>query len=241
MAIKLMFIHGAWQGKWVWKPITSQLSNENFDLLTIDLPGSGSDNTKLEEVSLESYSKQIVKSAKAFSDKGDIVLVGHSMGGVAITAAASLDPSLFRKIIYICAFLPLNGQSVAQLASESKNHGTIGPIANIYKEEGVLKLVPSSIIGTFFNDYEQDDAHVLSQKFRPQALKPIITPVTLTPHFDKIEKAYIICKNDLAIAPQLQELMASRSNVKQIEYIDSGHEPFFSNTTALTNKLLKLV
>lgn len=203
--------------------------------------GAASFNTELRAVTLEAYANAIVETAQNFSDKGDIVLVGHSMGGAAVTAAASLMPHLFRKIIYVCAFLPSNGQSVAQLGAESKQLGTVGPIASLYEKEGVLVLDPSKIAGTFFNDYPSNNVDDLVQSFKPQALKPIATPVTVNAQFNDLDKAYIVCKQDLAISPKLQELMAQRSNVQQISYLDAGHEPFFTCTDDLIHELLTLI
>jgi pimeloyl-ACP methyl ester carboxylesterase len=192
MSKKLMLIHGAWQGQWAWKPIIEKLENEQLEVVTLDLPGSGEDDTELSDVTLEAYAKAIVETAQNFSDKGDIVLVGHSMGGAAVTAAASLMPNLFRKVIYLCAFLPSDGQSVAQLGAESQQLGTTGPIGNVNEEGTQMTLDPTRIVDTFFNDCEGSNVVELAINFRPQALKPITTPVTTKPEFRQLEKAYIV-------------------------------------------------
>lgn len=44
MSKKLMLVHGAWQGQWAWEPIIEKLRNEQVEIVTLDLPGSGTDN-----------------------------------------------------------------------------------------------------------------------------------------------------------------------------------------------------
>ena len=49
-----------------------------------------------------------------------------------------------------------------------------------------------------------------------------------------------MCEEDLAIAPQLQEMMAERANITQVMYLDSGHEPFFTCPDNLVQTIVDL-
>ncbi|WP_417763477.1 alpha/beta fold hydrolase [Shewanella sp.] len=238
MTQKFLLVHGAWQGQWAWKNVAKTLKNEGHEVLAIDLPGSGNSHQPASQITLAAYAEAIVASAKALSSKGDVILVGHSMGGAAVTAAASISPLLFAKIIYVCAFLPQDGESVAMLGEESKRYGTAGPQTNIDKENGTLTLDSASIKHTFFNDYTGEQVEHFIEQFRPQPLTPLITPIALTPAWHNISKAYIVCQRDNAISPKLQRLMAQRANIHEIEYLDAGHEPFFSCPDKLTSVLI---
>lgn len=105
MKTSILLIHGAWQGAWVWDEVTDLLEHRGIRARALDLPGSGNDRTPGTDVTLASYAKAIVAEARAMRSER-LVLVGHSMGGAAITAAASLAPELFARLIYVCAFLP---------------------------------------------------------------------------------------------------------------------------------------
>ena len=102
MKTSILLIHGAWQGAWVWNEVSDLLEHRGFRTRALDLPGSGNDRTPGTNVTLASYAEAIVAEARAMQSER-LILVGHSMGGAAITAAASLAPELFSRLIYIYA------------------------------------------------------------------------------------------------------------------------------------------
>lgn len=243
MQTTLLLVHGAWQGEWAWQPVVKEFSKTQFNVVTFDLPGSGSDHTPLSEVTLDRYAQAIIDKASQIKNSepnGKVVLVGHSMGGAAITAAATKAPELFNKLIYLCAFLPQPEQSVAELAQESKRFGTTGPVTLFDANLGTLTLVPESIRDTFFNDSNPGSTLEWERLFRPQAVCPLATPLGYSPRFAALNKAYIVCHQDRAIDPKLQMTMAKEAGIEQIEHLDAGHEPFFSCTAELSQLLIKL-
>ncbi|MEI7217439.1 alpha/beta fold hydrolase [Pectobacterium carotovorum] len=127
MSKNFLLVHGAWQGAWVWNKIQPKLTAEGHTVKAIDLPGSGDDQTPATTVSLDAYARKIIDAASLLSAQGKVTLVGHSMGGAAITLAASLAPELFEKLIYVCAILPQNGESVAILGEQSRK----GPLHSL--------------------------------------------------------------------------------------------------------------
>ncbi|MHA3084193.1 alpha/beta hydrolase [Acinetobacter sp. ANC 5383] len=239
MTKKIILVHGAWQGSWVWQPILQKLYDAGCEVKAIDLPGHGKDNTPHDSVTLESYTNKIIKESHELSQNGDIILVGHSMGGAAITQAAAIAPHYFAKLIYVCAFLPQTGESVASLAEQSHNLGTLGPITQIYPELGSIKLVPNSISNGFFNNYNNNDLEQIISLFQPQPINPIITPILQTDKFKSIDKIYIKCTNDAILSPLLQQKMADLANISNLQILKTGHEPFFTEPDALAKIILK--
>ncbi|ASY76827.1 alpha/beta fold hydrolase [Pectobacterium polaris] len=239
MSKNFLLIHGAWQGAWVWNKIQSKLEAEGNTVKAIDLPGSGDDQTPAITVSLDSYAHKIIDAARLLSVQGKVTLVGHSMGGAAITLAASIAPELFEKLIYVCAMIPQNGESVAILAEQSQKLGTEGPVAQPNFDKGVLELVPEKIAATLFHDYGGNDVDTLLAQFKHQPIQPLMETVTWTEGFIDLPKAYIVCTKDLAISPKLQLQMAGKAGVGTIYTLDAGHEPFFSQVEKLSELLLK--
>lgn len=233
-----ILVHGAWQGAWVWREVLDQLRGQGHHAVAIDLPGSGNDATALAEVTLEAYAQAIVKHARPLSSDA-ITLVGHSMGGAAITAAANLAPDLFARLIYVCAFLPRDGESVTSLAKEGYALGFGGPKAEMILDGLATSLVPESIEATFLNDCSPQIAAMAVPLFRPQAVGPLTTPASRCANAESIQKDYIVCTKDNAIAPELQELMAARGCSRVIGCLESGHEPFLSQPAALAELMLR--
>ncbi|GAA4361391.1 hypothetical protein GCM10023166_02870 [Paeniglutamicibacter cryotolerans] len=87
----------------------------------IDLPGSGEDQTPAEAVDLKAYARRVAQELT--SDAETAILVGHSMGGIALTQAAADAPESVEQVIYVAAFLPRNGESLLSLASLPEGAG----------------------------------------------------------------------------------------------------------------------
>lgn len=236
----LLLVHGAWQGAWVWDQVVAMLAAEGVAARAFDLPGSGEDRTPASAVTMDAYAEAIHAQARAMPD-GPLVLVGHSMGGAAITAAASARPELFSRLVYLCAFLPRPGESVASLAKEGHALGGGGPSTEMTEGGVASRLRPGAIAQTFFNDCAPEVAASLLPRFRPQPTAPVLAPATWSDGFRALPKTYIHCTRDRAVSSQLQLLMASRAGVRDVQTLDSGHEPFISQPDRLTQLLLRAV
>jgi len=239
MAMSTMFllVHGAWQGAWVWDEVKKLLRNRGFSSTAIELPGSGNDNTDPAQATLASYVTCIANKAAEFGNNR-VVLVGHSMGGAAITAAAAEHPELFDRLIYVCAFVPQTGESVAELAKRSHEMGAPGPQSTLTQDGAALQLVNGSIIETFLHDCAPKTASRLVPLFGPQPVAPLVTPLGERNTATTVQKSYIRCRMDQAVDPSLQQLMAEREGITDIRDIDSGHEPFFSQPKLLVEHML---
>ncbi len=233
----VLLVHGAWQGAWVWDQVVALLALHRVNAHAFDLPGSGADQTPLQAVTLEAYAQAIIDQARAMP-AGPVVLVGHSMGGAAITAAASAAPDLFSRLVYLCAFLPRPEESVASLAKEGYARGGGGPKVELVDEGKASRLIPESIAPIFFNDCSPEMVSGLLPRFRPQALAPVQTPAVWSNGFRQLPKTYIHCSLDLALSSDLQLLMAKRADVTDVRTLNSGHEPFISQPANLAEMLI---
>ncbi len=236
MKSDILLVHGAWQGAWAWKAILDILKDRRIRARAFDLPGSGGDRTPVEDVTLQLYADSIIAQARSMnSDR--LVVVGHSMGGAAITAAASQAPELFTRLIYVCAFLPRPGESVADLGKESHAISNGGPQVVMTDNATTSTLVHETIAETFLKDCSPETVAWAVPQFRPQPIKPIMTPIAWSAGFEKLPKDYILCTKDHAIDPQLQVMMADRAGVTNVHKLVSGHEPFLSLPTMLADFL----
>ncbi|PPC73963.1 alpha/beta hydrolase [Pokkaliibacter plantistimulans] len=234
---KFLLIHGAWQGQWVWEAVATGLRMHGHQVETMDLPGSGNSTLPLASVTLDSYAEGITERLSAMG--GDVMLVGHSMGGMAISAAAERAPTLLQRLIYLCAFLPEQGDSIASLNALLDDHDT--PDMVLVEQSRASQLTPDAIASTFMHDCDAALIDWASPQFRPQALSPITTPVSLSAtHFGVVPRDYICCLQDQAIDIQLQRKMLERSPCQRIVKLNSSHSPFFSQPWELTQCLHRL-
>ncbi len=176
-----LLIHGAFHGGWCWTPLADRLSLKGFKVLAPSLSGmatqADSDPTK---VSLDTHIADIcsiIKSQKLY----DVVLVGHSYGGMPITDAADKMPGRIRTLVYLDAMIPENGKSALDIRYPSShqfptpdNSGLIPPVrASVFNLSGEMEKW-------------------VDRQLRPQPPKTIIQPIRLKGAWEQVSrKAYL--------------------------------------------------
>jgi pimeloyl-ACP methyl ester carboxylesterase len=115
MAI-FVLVHGAWSGGWRWRQIANLLRAHGHEVFVPTLTGLG-ERSHLANANIDlSTHVQDVTNVMLFENLRDVILVGHSYGGMVITGASSAAAERIRTLVYVDAFLPGNGQSLADLA-----------------------------------------------------------------------------------------------------------------------------
>lgn len=111
-----VFVHGAWGGSWDWRQMDSLLTRRGHRVYRPSLTGLG------ERVHLGSTGVRLathiddVVNTILWEDLRDIVLVGHSYGGMVITGVADRIPGRIRRLVYLDAFVPDSGETTLDLA-----------------------------------------------------------------------------------------------------------------------------
>lgn len=113
---RFVIVHGAWGGGWDWRGIDSILTRQGHTVDRVTLTGLG-DRVHLAsaEIGLATHITDVVNVIE-FEKLNDIVLLGHSYGGMVITGVAERVPQRIRHLVYVDAFLPENGESVRTLS-----------------------------------------------------------------------------------------------------------------------------
>jgi pimeloyl-ACP methyl ester carboxylesterase len=111
---RVVLVHGAFSGAWCWEPVLPGLRAAGHTVQTVELPGSGEDDTPVAEVTLQAYADRV---GDALGEGAPAVLVGHSMGGMVITQAAAQHPERVAALVYVTAFLPGDGHSLLDLTA----------------------------------------------------------------------------------------------------------------------------
>ncbi len=106
-----VLVHGAWQGGWCWKRVVSLLRQSGHDVFTPTLTGLGERAHLLsDKIDLDTHIQDILGVIQ-FEDLSDIVLCGHSYGGMIVTAVADQVPEKVRSLVYLDALIPADGQN----------------------------------------------------------------------------------------------------------------------------------
>jgi len=113
--LTIVFVHGAWGGGWQYTKISPLLEEAGHTVYRPTMTGLG-ERVHLggPEVGLSTHIEDIVKVLE-FEDLHEVVLVGHSYGGMVIAGVADRVPHRIAKLVYFDAILPEDGDSVASL------------------------------------------------------------------------------------------------------------------------------
>jgi pimeloyl-ACP methyl ester carboxylesterase len=116
----IVIIHGAWSSSNDWQHVSEDLIAGGNSVFSVNLPGHGSDNTSISTISLKLYVDTV---KKAIGSKQNVVLVGHSFGGIVASQVAEEIAPQIKKIIYIAAYVPKNGESLLTIAqTDAESH-----------------------------------------------------------------------------------------------------------------------
>lgn len=111
-----LIVHGAWGGSWSWRRMDSILTAHGHEVYRPSLTGLGERvHLASPAIGLQTHITDIV-NVLVWEDLHDVILVGHSYGGMVITGVADQVPERIRHMIYLDAFVPDSGESVRALA-----------------------------------------------------------------------------------------------------------------------------
>ena len=110
-----VLVHGAWGGGWDWRPVDRALTAAGYDVYRVTLTGQGERVHLLgPDIDLTTHVQDVVNTI-LFERLDDVVLVGHSYGGMVVTQVADSIPERLRAVVYLDAFLPFDGESVESI------------------------------------------------------------------------------------------------------------------------------
>jgi pimeloyl-ACP methyl ester carboxylesterase len=110
-----VIVHGAWGGGWDWRRVEALVEARGHTLRRATLTGLGERvHLATPEVGLATHIDDVVNVIR-FDELRDVVLLGHSYGGMVISGVADRIPDRIRRLVYLDAFLPEDGESVMSL------------------------------------------------------------------------------------------------------------------------------
>lgn len=243
MGNTFILVHGAWLGGWCWEKLRLLLEAEGHTAIAPDMPGHGEDKLLIKDQNLEKYACTV--EALVAPLNGSVILVGHSFGGMIISQAACYIPNKIKKLVYISAFLPRDGQSCVGITKSL--HPTFHErlVASGYDlimsaDGKTSKVAPDSCADFIYNDIPRDKALVLAKRLDPESNAAQQQAIVLNDKFNDIPKTYVRCALDRVIDVRLQDKMIAETHCDGVYTLETGHCPFESAPRRLANILLSL-
>lgn len=222
----LLLVHGANHGSWCWSHVLPHLQTRGFTTHTVDLPGREKTNRSGWSYRLHEYAEAVVEATSRV--KAPVIAVGHSMGGMVISAAAQLRPEQFSRLVFLTAFLPSDGDSMAALGRRDK--ATMlqkGIRASLMK--GRVTILPGPGADVFFGDCTEEQKRWAFERLSLEPLRPSLDTLRLTAdRFGTVPRSYIRCTEDRALSIAFQDEILARQSCEKIATLPASHSPFLS-------------
>ena len=226
-----LLIHGSCHGAWCWDDVIPHLQAAGHTARAIDLPSHGADQTPAQDVTLDLYAQAIVDAIDT-----PVILVGHSMAGYPITAAANLAPHKIDQLIYLCAYVPFAGKTLAEMRRMAPSQPLLDAIV-VDEARVTFSVDPAKAAAKFFHDVPTARAAWAVSMLGPQPILPQETPLTAR---HTLPRHYIICTDDRTIPPEFQYTMTNDWPVETVTEMPTSHSPFLADPAGLAARLIQI-
>ncbi|HEV8674096.1 MAG TPA: alpha/beta hydrolase [Methylomirabilota bacterium] len=218
-------VHGAGHGAWCWERLIPELAARGHRAVAVELPGEDP------AAGCARYA-EIVDATLPPAD--DLVLVGHSLGGLTVPLVAARRPA--RTLVFLCALIPVPGQSLEeQLAADPGIYApgyTARPGRVVHPDGSIAWADEASAREAFYHDCTSADVRWAFARLRRQAAAPRTERCPLA-GWPTARSVYVLGREDRAVNPQWSRRAArERLGVEAFE-LPGGHSPFLARPAAL--------
>ena len=221
-----VLVHGAWHGGWCWRHIVPLLRARGHTVQAPDLPGHGDDPAPTHAQTLVTYAQRISETVSSCGDA--VILVGHSLGGLVISAVAEASPERVQRLVYVSGFLPRDGDSLVRICSVDPDN-PMNTAAVRTPDGKCLTVEPERLREIFYADCPAEDLAFAKTRLGPEPIGVMFQTVHVTAErFGHVPRAYIHCSQDVALPLFVQEQMVAASPCQTVLTLPTGHSPFFA-------------
>jgi len=233
-----LLVHGSWHDGASWSRVAGYLRDAGCRVEAPTLAGHGADCER-SSVSHDDYVRSVVEVLERLDEPA--VVVGHSFGGSVISRVAHVRPDLCALLVYYGAFVPRDGESVADSLP--------GPFIAFLEEASAaspdrsVTLPREHFVGAFANTADEATAAALYEHLVPEPVAPIFEPLRLAGLAAiGIPSAYVSCRQDVALPPgSFHPGQSSRLDSPQLIEIDADHEALLTAPATLAWALLESI
>lgn len=226
--------HGAWSSAFAWKRMFALMRARGHELVVPSLTGLGERfHLTSPSIDLEMHIRDI-GNVLFHEDLTDVVLVGHSYGGMVATGVADRMPERLRKLVYLDAFVPRDGESLFdRLSPAAREHMLHGALT-----EGDGWRVPPTPLPA---DTPAADVEWIMPRRHPQPIETVRQRLHLQRGETSVPRHYIYCRTPMMgdVFGQFAERARSEPGWGYDE-IDASHNPHITVPEALAGLLHRI-
>jgi pimeloyl-ACP methyl ester carboxylesterase len=231
-----VLVHGAWSGGYIWRQVAERLRKNGHAVFTTTNTGLGERAHLLSKsITIDTFVKDVTGVIEA-EELSNVILVGHSFGGSAITGVADAIPEKIRHLVYLDSLLPQPGKALMDTLPPE----VAAARRKLAQETSGGVSMPAARTDPTMVPNDADRAW-LDRRATPQPLGSYETPLILkNPIGNNVPRTYIACTNPfLAITRASKEWVKSQQGWGWLE-IATGHVAQVTAPDELTAMLQKI-
>jgi pimeloyl-ACP methyl ester carboxylesterase len=232
-----VLVHGGGRGGWCYAKVKQRLEAAGHEVLAPSLTGLAERSHLMSTaVDLDMHITDVVQLLQ-YWDLHDVVLVGHSYGGMVITGIADRAADRIGKLVYLDAANPTNGQSLVDVA---------GPTLELARPYGAvvdgieLVLLPAPGAGAFYGVTDPDDLAWMDERLSAHPWQCFEQKLELTneealwaiPQFHIVCEATLLGRDPALIEPARAE--------GRLWHIDTGHDLMITEPDFVASALIEI-
>jgi pimeloyl-ACP methyl ester carboxylesterase len=232
-----VLVHGAWHTGKELETVAESIEAAGHESFTPTIKGNRPSDTR--DVGLAEAIQSIVDFL-VLNELKDLVLVGHSYGGMVITGVADRVPDRIRRLVYWNAFVPNDGESLNDMLPpqyvELFEHIATG------RGDGSVVLPFTIWREAFINDADLDTAQRAFRVLNPHPIKTLRDKISLStnPAEMALAKSYINCTEDTSLPHHYpwHPRLSQKLGLFRLIQIPGSHELCFSNPARLAHAII---
>ena len=211
----VVLVHGGFVDGSGWEDVYRILKTDGYTVSVVQNPTS-------------SLADDVAATKRVLAAQdGPVILVGHSYGGVVITEAGN-DPRV-AALVYIAAFAPDKGESVAALIKDPPPGAPVPPI--LPPQDGYLSLDRGRFAAAFAADVSKEKAEFMADSQIPWGVAALNGTIT-EPAWKNKPSWYLVASEDRMIPPAAQHAMSKRAGATVVE-VSGSHAVYVSKPEAV--------
>lgn len=246
-----VLVHGVSGGGWCWYKVRCLMENSGYKVTCIDLKSAGVDQSDAKTIlSFEDYNKPLMDFMSALQQSDHkVILVGHSAGGLSVTAATHKFARKISLSVYVAATMLQTGYITPQdLKDGIPDLSEFGDAYDVEFGLGADQPPTSAVVKKelqrkiIYHMSPPEDSTLAAMLLRPGPIKALLSARFLEDDenvADKVPRIYIKTTDDRVVKPEQQDAMIKRWPPAQVYVLESDHSPFFSTPFLLFGLLIK--
>ena len=232
-----VLVHGGGHGGWCYSRVTPLLRAAGHEVYTPTLTGLGERKHLVRpDIDLDTHITDVVHVLE-YEDLTDVILLGHSYGGMVITGVADRAGSRIGRLVYLDAAHPRNGESLADLTPEMMGmaHSEMRVVDGVE-----LVLFPDSQVISYLGVTDPEDFAWMKSKITPHPWKCFTQKLRLQDEaaVRRIPRTNINCTVSLGMSTD--ERRARQLDGDRNFEIDTGHDLMITEPKAVAEMLLQV-